>query len=1143
MCAAGTMGNASQLSSPACNGPCIEGHYCPEASTEPKVCPKGTVGGRLGLRNASECDSCPTGHWCNSGYANKCGTSFYTNASALERTTLNACLPCPNGATTRGNATPSVHGCLCAKSDADSHGFLTSPNMAAGARGMCEPCPANATCPELGTTLKSLSINDGFWRPGYKTTVASIQRCPYAEMYRTCVNGTTPDATYNRFSDATCSPGRGLAGAYCQLCLDPSHYFSQGECHACDDAATVASVLVPAAPVALIACFWWSRKAAIWRHVALLAPRSKIKIGIGFYQIITALSAVYSIDYYPPEYERLLSTFHVFNLHLFAWLPGLHPTCLSMPSLLRQLLFAVLAPLGVALAAALVVKLCRAPLASALPFTLYWSFLVYPSVSSRGFRALAPCDCFHYVGADSIQSCFLRTDYEELCHSEAISSAKNEGVVAAAWLAIVLYALGVPLLYMLLLFRRRAALDETLNFLTKDYEPHARWWELVEVAKKLTTTGFLALVDPGSLIQMYLAVTCSLLFLVLQLLMRPYRSKSNNLLAMISEVALAFTLLGTLGINASRYAPTPLAASNAIVAVLVVAALVVIVSAVLMLLFEVRASRVVRYAQWPTDMALMRQSVNELEDEERKRPLLAALDVLQETSGNGLEAAEKVFGHDGLHPFYWGVSKEQLVEFGQEVRAALNRGEIQGQPDPNKDFYYPQEKFDDPKIGPNMHQVNTWLIKPLTKDGTAKNPAFMPGLSYALMRNYATGGLRCDLYFSHAWDEGVFELIDNARAAWPKGCLGAYLCCLSNPQNLDIGRLLGGQLANSPFCRILRSGRVTDFVMLANSNTPIHGRLWCVLEAFYAVLEKIKNVSISGEPVQLLTGENKDVLRTEEEEAQSQRDEKANSLKTQLAQSLQDIELGNEVATQLRVDDQLESFREAAEKVAHAKLRVLRSPDGALIDLNNAKCTVDADADLIRGAIRGRETQIATLVVGLIKDVVCGVGEVPAEAALVPGSLKLSLYEADVDLSVKPILSSSSCLLQVARWMRLRPEVERLTVSAAQLADFGDFLRSALREACLPKLQHVEVVDAPPGVEDELRTLIEQGRPAREAAAQAATAPVIVQVTDASMVETKKLAWQGSSALLARLPRRRAPLAAADGEKLPPRERVEAAAL
>ena len=63
---------------------------------------------------------------------------------------------------------------------------------------------------------------------------------------------------------------------------------------------------------------------------------------------------------------------------------------------------------------------------------------------------------------------------------------------------------------------------------------------------------------------------------------------------------------------------------------------------------------------------------------------------------------------------------------------------------------YPDSRFHDPNIGPNMHQVNKGLIQPLTADGTATEPAFMPGLSYSLMHNYATGGLLCEIFFSHA---------------------------------------------------------------------------------------------------------------------------------------------------------------------------------------------------------------------------------------------------------------------------------------------------------------------------------------------------------------------------------------------------------
>ena len=121
-----------------------------------------------------------------------------------------------------------------------------------------------------------------------------------------------------------------------------------------------------------------------------------------------------------------------------------------------------------------------------------------------------------------------------------------------------------------------------------------------------------------------------------------------------------------------------------------------------------------------------------------------------------------------------------------------------------------------------MHLVNTFLIKPLTSTCPP-----LPGVSYALAKNLRRGGLRCELFFSHAWDEGVYEFAKNALDAWPDDATGAYICCLSNPQNLDIGTLLGSEPADSPFHRVLCADPRPDaLIMLANRNTPIHSRLW-----------------------------------------------------------------------------------------------------------------------------------------------------------------------------------------------------------------------------------------------------------------------------------------------------------------------------
>ena len=560
------------------------------------VCPDGTIGNMSGLRSASECAECPPGHWCTQGSSYPCGQSFYTSdsASPWSRTNLSACRQCPTGATTLGKATPSIDGCVCMRE------YLTRPLAARGATNMCERCPANATCAQAGTTLQSLSVDANFWRPGNLALPSSIKRCPH---HHTCANGTAPEPTYDRFSNATCAPGLGLAGAYCMLCQNQTDFFSEGSCHACEGWSTILSVLLP------IACFvtvclllgYWRRTEGFQRALRLarqISLRSKAKIAISFYQIVAQLAAVYAITYYPPQYERIITTISLANhALLFSWLPSLHPTCFGLQSLLGRLLFATLAPVAVALVGLAVVKLRRAPLLSALPFLLYWSFLVFPSVSSLGFRALAECDCFEYVDertpGNVTKTCFLRTDYEEQCTLDfAGRPFPKVSVVLAAWLAIAVYAVGVPLLYAILLGRRHAwSLGHALDFLTESYIPAAFFWELVDVGKKLTFTGFLALVQPGSLTQLYMAVVAALSVLVMQMYANPYRSNADNLLAIISEVALAFTLLGTLGLQTSQYTASPFAESNAIIAMLIIAALVVVIVATLMLFSDAASVR------------------------------------------------------------------------------------------------------------------------------------------------------------------------------------------------------------------------------------------------------------------------------------------------------------------------------------------------------------------------------------------------------------------------------------------------------------------------------------------------------------------------------------------------------------------------
>ena len=135
----------------------------------------------------------------------------------------------------------------------------------------------------------------------------------------------------------------------------------------------------------------------------------------------------------------------------------------------------------------------------------------------------------------------------------------------------------------------------------------------------------------------------------------------------------------------------------------------------------------------------------------------------------------------------WCVSLEDLKQFRRLVMHAVKDGRIT----PTE-----RDKFDpsDLRHGPSMYTVNEQYIKPIT--------AAAGRVSWALMKH--PDGLRCDLFITHAWAEGIFEFVDKVVSCWPRHAAGAYVCFLSNPQNLDIGHLIASP-ESSPFSQAMQS--------------------------------------------------------------------------------------------------------------------------------------------------------------------------------------------------------------------------------------------------------------------------------------------------------------------------------------------------
>ncbi|CAE7247547.1 unnamed protein product [Symbiodinium microadriaticum] len=187
--------------------------------------------------------------------------------------------------------------------------------------------------------------------------------------------------------------------------------------------------------------------------------------------------------------------------------------------------------------------------------------------------------------------------------------------------------------------------------------------------------------------------------------------------------------------------------------------------------------------------------------------------MLSAFPGWGKDGAE---AHERVTPEMWCVTKEDLKFLRNEIKHAVRAGNIR--PTERDDF-----DPEDDTIGPNMYNVVDNYIKPLCQQ--AGNS------SWALLRN--PDGLRCDLFITHGWAEGIYEFIDKVLASWPHGATAAWCCVLANPQNLNIGRMLQSP-QSSPFATALKAAR--SVMVVANRTGSIYARIWCTYEAYLAFM-------------------------------------------------------------------------------------------------------------------------------------------------------------------------------------------------------------------------------------------------------------------------------------------------------------------
>ena len=438
----------------------------------------------------------------------------------------------------------------------------------------CAPCPSGARCARHAT-VETLVIRPGHFRP--TLTTADVRPCPnHTTEGFLQLSAPSGCAGGKGAGDELCRPG--LGGLFCQSCnasmmAAGGHYYDAAavECRACSATAAGAGVWVLVGVLAL------ALVAAAGRHVAKAARSHRIrrllsllrrlrssavlgslglmaKILVELVQLVAEFEELFDITL-PSKVTRFIGSLSWLRLNLDSLLPL---QCLGLGDYTNQLLLTVSFPAALVLVAALAAlvreavflrtrgrELARAAGLRALRWTLLITFLVFPDVCAQAFQVFR-CECWD-------DAAWLIADYAMQCtaggcphDAGARMTPEYAEAHGLAWSAIIVYAMGVPSMYALLLLAVRRSviagestpLADSLAFLDDGYRPRYYWWEIVSTLHKLTVVGFATFMYPGTMMQPVVVMVIVAAYTLLLLMVRPHKDLDAFVLALVGQMSL-----------------------------------------------------------------------------------------------------------------------------------------------------------------------------------------------------------------------------------------------------------------------------------------------------------------------------------------------------------------------------------------------------------------------------------------------------------------------------------------------------------------------------------------------------------------------------------------------------------------------------
>lgn len=162
-----------------------------------------------------------------------------------------------------------------------------------------------------------------------------------------------------------------------------------------------------------------------------------------------------------------------------------------------------------------------------MSMVLWLTLLVYSSTSSAVFRMFA-CDVLD--DGNGYRKSYLRTDYRIDCYSPMHRRLE----IFAAFMVVV-YPVGIPVFYWVLLYRKRKMLQDAgqreenmklrpISALWNPYTPVRFYYEVIECVRRMWLAGAVAFIYPNTAAQIAITIVIALIFAFLCEGLSPYSS-------------------------------------------------------------------------------------------------------------------------------------------------------------------------------------------------------------------------------------------------------------------------------------------------------------------------------------------------------------------------------------------------------------------------------------------------------------------------------------------------------------------------------------------------------------------------------------------------------------------------------------------